>query len=156
MQKWRKWEVAEESDWLMALKRESVLSPLATQSRPGAQRVEEAALQLGLGRSVVYDLLKRYRQRSQTSSLLPGKRGREPKVPVLKQVREQLLSSCIQDFYLKPERPRLAALVLEVRRRFAEQDLPAPNYRTICKRVETLDLRLVTAKREGSKKAREL
>jgi putative transposase len=113
-------------------------------------------LQLGLGRSVVYDLLKRYRQRSQTSSLLPGKRGREPKVPVLKQVHEQLLSSCIQDFYLKPERPRLAALVLEVRRRFAEQDLPAPNYRTICKRVETLDLRLATAKREGSKKAREL
>jgi hypothetical protein len=31
-----------------------------------------AALQLGLGRSVVYDLLKRYRQRSQTS--LPVKR----------------------------------------------------------------------------------
>jgi transposase len=27
------------------------------------QRVEEAALQLGLGRSVVYELLKRYRQR---------------------------------------------------------------------------------------------
>src|SRR5258708_22462115 len=52
MQKWRKWEAAEESDWLMALKRESVLSPLATQSRPGAQRVEEAALELGLRRSV--------------------------------------------------------------------------------------------------------
>jgi hypothetical protein len=58
-----------------------------------ALRAGTAALQLGLGRSVVYDLLKRYRQRSQTSSLLPGKRGREPKVPVLKQVHEQLLSS---------------------------------------------------------------
>ncbi|WP_213807867.1 hypothetical protein [Granulicella sp. dw_53] len=78
MQKWRTWEAAEESDWLVALKRELVLSPLATQSRPGAQRVEESALELGLRRSVVYDLLKRYRQRSQTSSLLPGKRGREP------------------------------------------------------------------------------
>lgn len=156
MQKWRNWEAAGEADWLLALKRESVIAPLAAQSKVGVRRVDEAALQLGLGRSVVYDLLKRYRQRSQTSSLLPGKRGREPKVPVLKQVHEQLLSSCIQDFYLKPERPRLAALVLEVRRRFAEQDLPAPNYRTICKRVETLDLRLATAKRKGSKKAREL
>jgi len=57
------------------------------------------------------------------SSLLPGKRGREPEVPVLEEVREQLLSSCIQDFYLQPERPRLAALVLEVQRRFAERDL---------------------------------
>jgi putative transposase len=119
MQKWRKWEAAEESDWLMALKRESVLSPLATQSRPGAQRVEEAALELGLRRSVVYDLLKRYRQRSQTSSLLPGKRGREPKVAVLDRDREQLLSS--------------------IQRRFAEKQLPAPNYRTVVRRIEALE-----------------
>jgi hypothetical protein len=82
------------ADWLLALKRESVIAPLAAQSKVGVRRVDEAALQLGLGRNVVYDLLKRYRQRSQISPLLPGKRGREPKVPVLKQVREQLLSSC--------------------------------------------------------------
>jgi putative transposase len=93
--------------------------------------VEPAALQFGLGRSVLYHLLQRYRQRPQTSSLLPGKRGREAKASVLSQDREHLLNSCIQEFYLSPERPRLAALVLEVRRRFAEQSLPAPNYRTI-------------------------
>jgi putative transposase len=156
MQKWRKWEAAGDADWLVALKRESVIGPLAAQSRPGAQRVEEAARELGLGRSVVYELLKRYRQRSQTSSLLPGKRGREPKILVLGRDREQLLGTCIQDFYLKPERPRLSDLVLEVRRRFAEQQLPAPNYRTVVRRVEAIDLRLATAKREGSKKAREI
>jgi putative transposase len=61
--------------------------------------VEEAALELRLGRSVVYDLLKRYRLRPQTSSLLPGKRGREPKLPILRQDREQLLGTCIQEFY---------------------------------------------------------
>ena len=80
MQKWRQWEAAEESEWLVALQRESVLSPLSAPSMPDAQRVDEAALELGLRRSVVYDLPKRYRQRSQTSSLLPGKRGRESKV----------------------------------------------------------------------------
>jgi hypothetical protein len=69
MQKWRKWEAAEESDWLMALKRESVLSPLATQSRPGAQRVEEAALELGLRRSVErLDLWLRVRRSINTSA----------------------------------------------------------------------------------------
>jgi putative transposase len=92
VQKWRNWEAAGEADWLLALKRESVIGPLASQSRPGVQRVEEAALELGLGRSVVYDLLKRYRLRPQTSSLLPGKRGREPKLPILRQDREQLFS----------------------------------------------------------------
>jgi hypothetical protein len=56
MQKWRKWEAAGDADWLVALKRESVIGPLAAQSRPGTQRVEEAARELGLGRSVVYEL----------------------------------------------------------------------------------------------------
>jgi putative transposase len=97
MQKWRNLEAAGESDWLVALKRESVIGPLAAQSRPGAQRVGEAARELGLGRSVVYDLLRRYRQRSQTSSLLPGKRGHESKVPLLGADREQLLSACIHE-----------------------------------------------------------
>ena len=156
MQKWRNWEAAGKADWLLALKRESVIAPLAVQPKVGVQLVDEAALELGLGRSVIYELLKRYRQRSQTSSLLPGKRGREPRAPVLNQDREDLLSSCIQEFYLKPERPRLAALMLEIRRRFAERNLRAPNYRTVLNRIQALDLRLVTAKREGSKKAREL
>ena len=106
MQKWRNLEVAGEADWLVALKRESVIGPLAAQSRPGVQRVGAAARELGLGRSVVYDLLRRYRQRSQTSSLLPGKRGHESKIPLLGADREQLLSACIHEFYLKPERPR--------------------------------------------------
>jgi len=156
MQKCRDWEAAEEADWVLALKRESAISRLAALPRPGAQRVDEAARELGLGRSAVYELLRRYRQRAQTSALLPGKRGHESKVPLLDADREQLLSACIQEFYLKPERPRLAALMLEVRRRFAEQRLPAPNYRTVVRRVEALDLRLATAKREGSKKARDL
>jgi hypothetical protein len=130
-----------------------VIGPLASQSRPGVKRVEEAALELRLGRSVVYDLLERYRLRPQTSSLLPGKRGREPKLPILRQDREQLLGTCIQEFYLKPERPRLAALMLEVQRRFAEQSMSAPNYRTVCRRIESLYLRIATTMREGSRRA---
>jgi hypothetical protein len=51
MQKWRNLEVAGEADWLVALKRESVIGPLAAQSRPGVQRVGEAARELGLVQS---------------------------------------------------------------------------------------------------------
>jgi putative transposase len=46
--------------------------------------------------------------------------------------------------------------MLETRRRFAERNLRAPNHRTVLSRIRALDLRLVTAKRQGSKKAREL
>jgi hypothetical protein len=60
MQKWRNWEAAGKADWLLALKRESVIAPLAVQPKVGVQLVDEAALELGLGRSVIYELLKRY------------------------------------------------------------------------------------------------
>jgi putative transposase len=49
----------------------------------------------------------------------------------------------------------LAALFLEVRRRFAEHQLPAPNYRTLVRRVAAVDARLATTKREGAKAARD-
>jgi putative transposase len=53
------------------------------------------------------------------------------------------------------ERPSLAALVQEVRRRFAEHQLPAPNYRTLVRRVAAVDARLAATKREGAKAARD-
>ena len=69
--------------------------------------------------------------------------------------REELLNSCIQEFYLRMERPTLAALVREVLLRFSLQGLPAPNYRTIRGRTGELDLKVSIQKREGAKKARE-
>jgi len=59
---------------------------------------------------------------------------------VLNKDPEKLLNDCIKDFYLRPERPSLAAVVLEVTQRLAEQQLPTPNYRTVRRRVEELDL----------------
>ena len=155
MQKWQQWESASEVDWGLAVEREAVIRPLAEQKRLCKDDVGEAARQLGIGRSVLYCLVGRYRRRPQTSSLLPFKRGRDTHTAVLDKTRELLLDSCIREFYLRPERPSFAALMQEVRRQFADKQLPAPNYRTVKRRVDGLDLRLVMRKREGSKKARE-
>jgi putative transposase len=110
---------------------------------------------LGLSRSVLYELLQRYRRRPQTSSLLPWKRGRTPNDSLLGDEREALLNTCIDEFYLRPERPSLAALHLEVRRRFAERVLAVPNYRTVRRRVEAVDARTALRRRDGAKRARE-
>ena len=82
-------------------------------------------------------------------------RGRGSKVRCLTHAREELLQSCIREFYLKPERPSVAALAQKVKRRFSEQGFPSPHYRTIGRRIEALDLRFVMRKREGAKRARE-
>ncbi|MDQ2839534.1 MAG: Mu transposase C-terminal domain-containing protein [Acidobacteriota bacterium] len=155
MQKWQQWQVASQADWGIAVEREVIIRLLAERDRLSPYDVDEATVRLQIGRSFLYKLIRRYKQRPQTSSLLPWKRGRDNSLTFLDRTRESLLSSCIKDFYLRPERPSLAALVQEVKRQFAEQDLPAPNYRTVRRRVEGLDLGLVIRKREGSKRARE-
>lgn len=155
MQKWQQWEMAGEAAWGLALHRETVIRPLAERPRLSAESIAEAAKQLGLSRSILYKLLERYRRRPQTSSLLPWKRGRKPDEPLLGDEREALLNTCIDEFYLRSERPSLAALQLEVRRRFAERTLAAPNYRTVRRRAEAVDARTMIRRRDGAKRARE-
>ncbi len=155
MQRWRSWEAAPEAEWGLAVEREAVIRPLAEQARLSGAAIEDAAGRLQLSRSVLYDLVRRYRQRPQTSSLLPCKRGRGTSVRMLAPDREELLQTCIREFYLTPERPSLASLAREIKRCFTERQLPAPNYRTVQRRVDGLDLRSAIAKREGSKRAQE-
>ena len=93
MQKWQQWESASDADWDLAVEREAVIRPLAAQKRLCTDDVEEAARHLGVVRSVLYKLMRRYRQRPQTSSLLPFKRERDTHTTVLDQPRELLLDS---------------------------------------------------------------
>jgi putative transposase len=155
MQKWQEWQTASDADWSAALKREAVIRPLAEHVRLSELAVLEAAESLGVGRVTIYRLVNRYKRRPQTSSLLPLKRGRAEKSQFLDPVREDLIAVCIKEFYLTRERPSLGALFQEVKRRFAERELPSPNYRTVRRRVEALDARVVIRKREGSKAARD-
>jgi len=147
MQNAHQWEIAGETAWGIALLREAVIRPLAELPRLSAESVAEAADQLRLSRTIFYKLLQRYRRRPQTSSLLPWKRGRKPSQSLLGQEREALLNSCIDEFYLQPERPSLAALQLEVRRRFTERSLAVPNYRTVQRRAEAVDVRIMMRRR---------
>jgi len=95
MQKWRQSETADADEWQLALEREAVIRPLASKSKLSATLIEEARRQIRLRRTVFYDLLRRYKQRPQTSSLLPWRRGREFKATFLDRPREELLNSCI-------------------------------------------------------------
>jgi len=154
MQKYQQWETAGEAAWGVALQRETVIRPLAEQPRLSAESIAEAACLLGLSRSALYELLQRYRRRPQASSLLPWKRGRKPNRSLLGDEREALLKTCIDEFYLRRERPSLAALQLEMLRRFAERALAIPNYRTVRRRVEAVDAHTALRRRDGAKVAR--
>jgi putative transposase len=96
MQQWQQWEAASEADWGVAVEREMVIRPLAEHHQLSTHDVDEAISRLRVSRSLFYRLIHRYRQRPQTSSLLPWKRGRDKNVKLLDQDREQLLDTCIK------------------------------------------------------------
>jgi transposase len=54
---------ASPSEWQLACKREAVIRPLAEADRLSCLQVDRAAKILGLGRSVTYRLIARFRQR---------------------------------------------------------------------------------------------
>ena len=107
-----------------------------------------------MSRTILYKLLQRYRRGPQTSSLLPWKRGRKPSESLLGEEREALLNTCIEEFYLQPAGPSLAALQQEVRRCFSQWSLAVSNYRTVKRRAEAVDARIMMRRRDGAKKAR--
>ena len=51
MQKWQEGQTAAHGDWSVALRREAVIRPLAEQVRLRESMVDEAADQLGVGRT---------------------------------------------------------------------------------------------------------
>jgi hypothetical protein len=67
---------ASPSESQLACQREAVIRPLAEADRLSCLQVDRAAKIFGLGRSVTYRLIARFRQRPQTSSLLLAKAGR--------------------------------------------------------------------------------
>jgi hypothetical protein len=91
MQKWRQSEAANREEWQLALEREAVIRPLASMGKLSITLIEEATRQLQLSRSMFYYLLRRYKQRPQTSSLLPWKRGRELSATFLDKPRGRTL-----------------------------------------------------------------
>ena len=154
MQRSREWREASDSEWSIARDREAVIRPLAALDRVSQAAIEDASERLGLARSSVYRLINRYKKRPRTSSLLPLQRGRARDSWTLDAKREALLNATVGDFYLKPQKPTIQALFREVRLRFTEAGLAPPNYRTVRRRISTLDPKQVTAAREGTKAAR--
>jgi hypothetical protein len=74
----RRWEIVRATtrkEWLRARRRERVVARLIRNDGEVAKHIASASRALGLSRSSIYRLLRRYRQAAQTSSLLVGHRG---------------------------------------------------------------------------------
>jgi len=66
-----------------------------------------------------------------------------------------LIDVAINDFYLRPERPTVAALHREISVAIRKAGLPVPSYKAIQRRVAEFDRRTLLKKRLGAKHARQ-
>jgi len=145
-----------ESLWKVAVRRERIIAPLARREHVTIQQVEQAAKKLDLGTAMVFRLVARYRRQRRTSALIPERRGRKPGIHVLETKQEKLIKTVIEDIYLRPERPTIAALHREVRLASRQNTVSEPSYQTVRRRVLELDQRTLLEKRLGAKEAAQL
>ena len=140
--------------WSEARRRAAIIGPLADLSSVSQQAAEEAGHNLGLTARTVYTLLRAWRRSGGSVPMLTpvkpdGGRGKIR----LETASEAIIGDAVERFYLTAQKPRLSAVVKEIRRRCRIAGLKAPASNTVKARINQLRPDKVLAKREGSKAA---
>ena len=148
-----------DDDWQVASARYAALAPLLKKSETGRTRaaVQAVADQLDVGIATVYRWLRAYESERQLTVLLPyhplGGKGRSRLEPTA----EALIREVVETFYLRLERPSMAAAAREVLARARRDGLsPAPSPSTITRRIRALAEEQVMRRRHGARAAREV
>lgn len=145
--------IAKDEAWELAVRRESVIRGLLEKGDLTADDTNEACQALEISLTLLYRLIKRYKNDRRTSSLLPQKRGRPKGISVLAPEVEKLIDQGIANHYLTSQKPSVAKLERVIASEARKVGLPCPSRTAISSRINLLDQRVVIAKREGAKTA---
>ncbi|WP_300063909.1 Mu transposase C-terminal domain-containing protein [uncultured Roseobacter sp.] len=146
---------ADDDAWEQAVQREAVIRRLTNQPRISRADFLTACQELGVKRSRLYELIRAYKARPLTSSLLASAVGTQTGSRRLPEEVEAVVSEAIDQFFKSPQKPSINALHKEVRRRCRAKELKAPCWSTLRKRVMALNRAELSAAREGTKVARQ-
>ena len=142
-----------EEEWAIACAREPVIRGLIALSKISRPECEKAAQALGLERTWVFELVRRYRAHSVTSSLVLRKagfpKGEHRLDPQVEDIIEQQLNAC----FLKRPAPKLSKVHWIIHLTCTHLGLPSPAYGTVKARAALIDKRRAKLKREGKKAA---
>jgi len=144
---------ASDAAWSEAHRRELVIRPLAAKVTINAQTAANAAANLGLGRSRLFELIRAYRASPELASLLPGKRGRVRGERRLLSEQEDLIGRALREVYLTAEKPSVASLRRWLRHECLKAGVPIPSVKALRARIAALPPEDIIAAREGTKAA---
>lgn len=144
---------ASDEDRRAVLEREAIIRPLARADRCTPGDIENACAKLGLSRSRVYRLVAIFRANQVTSSLLHSKPGPASGLKRLPDDVEALIDACIKAHFRTRQRAKVSQLVDEVRHECRRMGVKAPHYRTIKRRIDQIDPKVLLRDRHGAKAA---
>ncbi len=146
-------DAASDADWDEARRRELVIRPLAAKSEIDGASATEAMTLLGIGRSRLFELVRKYRAAPRAATLLPGRRGRTKGERRLPHDQEKLVGRALNECYLVAEKPSVADVRRWLRHECRKAEVPVPSTKAIQARIDALPPGRVVAAREGSKAA---
>lgn len=144
---------ASDADWARAIEREPMFRRLAHRPRLTDVEVGAALAELDLGKSQFYEILRRYRAHPVTSSLLPARPGPKQGLNRLPPEVNRQVEQTIRRFYLRREKPSMAALWREVKHDCKAEGLPVPSLKAVAARVAMIEPKAVVSARQGRKAA---
>ena len=135
--------------WTEACRREQAIRDLLRRypGRMTKSAVEDVAWELGISRSLLYQLIVRYRATRTVDVLVEKRRGRPAGSLHEEPVRDALIKQFLEREYLKPTRPPLRRVVGHIAVACRQQGLPAPTWRTIRARLLLIDERIRATRR---------
>jgi putative transposase len=147
----------EDESWREARRRAEVIGSLANSATVTEEAAEIAACKLGVTGRTVYALVRAWRRSGgRIPALVParptGGRGKHRIDAEL----ESIIADAVDRFYLQPQKPCIAAVAKEVRRRCRLLGVHPPALNTVKSRINKVRPDKVLAKREGSDVAQRL
>lgn len=139
-----------EAAWQEACRREAVVRTLAAGPRLSRQAVSDACSRLRLGKSQLYELLRRYRRDPRTTSLVPASGGMPKGADRLAPEIAAIIEGCIERFYLTRQKLSGAALFDAVGHECRKAGLKPPSLQAIRRRVAVQAAADVVRAREGA------
>lgn len=101
--------------------------------------INDLTRDLGVSRATAYRMIKTFRSCGAVIAATTRPAGRPKGARMLDAARECLIRDTIENFYLRPSRPKFSQLVREISKRCVKERLPAPNWRTIKARVQDIN-----------------
>ena len=141
--------------WEEARRTLPVVRELADNPQRTRAQVKAAAEKLGCGPTHLYALLRRFVVDRRLTSLLPQKPGPLRGFTRLGGEIEGIIEQAIETLYLSRQRPKIADLVIEIRRQCRALGMTPPGRKAITARLRAHPRQEVMRRREGRKAARD-